>query len=575
VGDFNGDGFPDLAVANYSGFTVTILLGHGDGTFTQAANSPIAVTFDPQSIVVSDFNGDGKADLAMENSFYDGVVTILLGNGDGTFTQAANSPITVGGSFETAGAVAVGDFNGDGIPDLVATNSNNVASDPGVMTVLLGKGDGTFTKTASSPVTVGSTPDSVAVDDLNGDGLPDLAMVNFVGNSVAILFSNGDGTFKPAASSPVTVGPSPDSVAVGDFNGDGKADLAVANSSFPLGGSVTVLLGNGSGAFTQAGNSPVTVGDRPESVVVGDFNGDGKADLASANNDDTVTVLEGNGDGTFTQAASSPVRVEDFPQSFAAGNFNGDGIQDLAVVNEGSNTVSVLLSHVTETTTAVATGIAPGGTGTHQVVASYPGDNSYGPSTSSPVALTAPQPIANPTFAITAPAVTIAPGAATATASVMVTPTGGFTGNVTLTAAITSSPAGAVDLPTVSINSANPVSITGTGAATATLTITTTPASSAALAHPAKDLWRMTGGTALACLLLCGMPAPRRRWRTMLGSMALFLALAGSALGCGGGSSGNAVGASSPGTTAGNYTVTVTGSAGTIKTTGMVTVTVQ
>ena len=111
----------------------------------------------------------------MENSYYDGVVTILLGNGDGTFTQAPNSPITVGGPFETPGAVAVGDFNGDGIPDLVATNSNNVISDPGTMTVLLGKGDGTFTPSGVSPVTVGSGPISIVVGDFNGDGLPELS----------------------------------------------------------------------------------------------------------------------------------------------------------------------------------------------------------------------------------------------------------------------------------------------------------------------------------------------------------------------------------------------------------------
>jgi len=674
AGDFNGDGIPDLAVANYSGNTLSILLGNGDGTFTPAANSPIAVTFDPQSIVVGDFNGDGKADLAMENSFYNGVVTVLLGNGDGTFTPAANSPILVGGPSETSGTLAVGDFNGDGIPDLIVANMENVISDPGAMTVLLGNGDGTFTKTANSPVTVGSAPISISVGDFNGDGMPDLAIVNFAGNNVTILLSNGNGTFTQAANSPIAVGGSPWSVTVGDLNRDGILDLAVANSNYTSGvpGTVTILLGNGNGTFTPALNSPVAVGYDPHFVVVGDFNGDGKADLAVANNPDyTVTILQGNGDGTFTPAMNSPVRVGDFPESIAVADFNGNGISDLAVTN-WDNTANMLLSQLTQTATATATGISPLGTGTHQVEASYPGNSNYAPSISSTTGLTAQQgkPTVNatpasasittaqsltvtvavsdgignptptgsvtltsgsyssaatslsngsatislpagslttgtdtltvsytgdanyiaatgsasimvtipvtPTFSVSGTAVTLAPGATTANIStVTVTPVGAFTGGVVLTASITSSPAGAIDPPTFSFGSSSPVTITGNSAGAATLTITTTPATSSALTYPMHRgvPWYAASGTTLACVLLLGIPARRRSWQTMFGILVLFVALAGGMLGCSGAASSG--GSGNHGTTAGAYTVTVTGTSGATTAVGTVTLTVQ
>lgn len=143
VGDFNGDGIPDLAVASYFDGVVSILLGNGDGTFTPATNSPITGLFDPRSIIVGDFNGDGKADIAFLVGYYSGGVAIYLGNGDGTFTVAPKSPVSVGVNFSEA--VAAGDFNGDGIADLA------VSSDDGGVYILIGKGDGTSTITSGSP----------------------------------------------------------------------------------------------------------------------------------------------------------------------------------------------------------------------------------------------------------------------------------------------------------------------------------------------------------------------------------------------------------------------------------------
>src|SRR5208283_3700267 len=164
-----------------------------------------------------------------------------------------------------------------------------------------------FTPAPGSPFTVGSGPQSVAVGDFNGDGKLDLAIANRGSNTVTVLLGNGTGGFKAAPGSPFPAGTQPYSVAVGDFNGNGKRDLAIAN-----GGSnnKTVLLGNGMGGFTPAPKSPFTVGTQPYSVAVGEFSGDDKTDLAIANNASfNVTVLLGNGSGGFTAGPGSPLTV--------------------------------------------------------------------------------------------------------------------------------------------------------------------------------------------------------------------------------------------------------------------------
>ncbi len=384
--DFNGDGIPDLAVANYGG-SVSILLGNGDGTFTQPAGSPITLGNTADYVATGDFNGDGKPDLAVANGYYGGAVSIFLGKGDGTFTQAPGSPIAVGGPFDIPKAIAVADLNGDGIPDLAAANDGE-SYDPSTLTILLGKGDGTFAVAATKP-TVGVTPNGIAAGDFNGDGKADLATANFHDNSVTVLLGSGDGTFTQATGSPIAVGNFPWTLSTADFNRDGKADLAVSNNNYYGGdsGTISILLGNGDGTFTQATGSPITMGRTPESAAVGDFNGDGIADLAVANNgNDTVSILLGAGDGTFTPAAVGPIFVGDFPQSTVTADFTGSGLSDLAVGNENDN-VSVLLS-ILESATASAGSLSPPGPGTQQVVASYAGDSNYVASLSNSVPLT-------------------------------------------------------------------------------------------------------------------------------------------------------------------------------------------
>ena len=371
VGDFNNDGFLDIAGLNNNLNLVTIYLGAGDGSFT--TGSSIGVSATSLVIAVGDFNEDGNVDLAVGGSA--DVINILLGRGDGTFIAGAN-PAVGSGSF----SMAVADFNGDGHADLAQANesSNDV-------TILLGHGDGTFTATSTSPTT-SSFPRATAVGDFNGDGKQDLVIsTGGSGGTLTVLLGNGDGTFTSTPAPSVTGVPI--AVATGDFNGDGKLDLAVGDNASD---SIKILKGNGDGTFTLSPNSYPT-GSIPLTILVGDFDGDGKADLAVGNEiDRTITVLLGNGDGSFstgiTQAAYSGGGTI---LNVSAGDFNGDGKADLVAGSTGTAPLDVMLSLSSESTVASLPLVSPVGTGTHAIVGTYPGDGLYGPATSPILGLTA------------------------------------------------------------------------------------------------------------------------------------------------------------------------------------------
>jgi hypothetical protein len=336
VGDVSGDGKLDLAVANQSSHNVTILLGDGSGGFSPASGSPLPVGTNPVSVAAGDVNGDLKLDLVVVNAS-SGDATILLGNGSGGFSPAAGSPVAVGASPR---AVVARDWNGDGKLDLAVANR---FSD--FVTILLGDGSGGFSVAAGSPVAVGTSPYSIAVGDANADGKLDLMAANNGSNNVTILLGSGSGGFSQAGGSPVAVGANPESVAAGDLNGDGKLDLATANAGS---NNVTVLLGNGSGGFTAAAQSPLSVGANPEFVAASDMNGDGKLDLIVANGSaNNVTILLGNGSGGFSEAGGSPVAVGTNPVPVAIGNWNADGKLDLAVANFSSSNVTIFLNSTT------------------------------------------------------------------------------------------------------------------------------------------------------------------------------------------------------------------------------------
>ena len=325
--DFNNDGKMDLAVGKFSDQSVAVMLGNGDGSFqtmSQALQQYSSV------LAVGDFNGDGKPDLFIAGNAFQ----VLLGNGDGTFRNGGYpyNPATVSIS------VAVADFNGDGKTDVV------VALYDGRILILPGNGDGTF-QTPVAYYLSRNTPTSLAVGDFNGDGKPDLALGG-TSNSVSIFLGNGDGTLQ----GPVAYGVSNQvkALTTADFNGDGKSDLAVV-----IGGTTSnnlaVFLGNGDGTFQGAVSYAGGLG--PTAVTAGDFNGDGKLDLAVANttgHPDVDVVLLGNGDGTFQPALMYSGGTGGY--SIAAADFNGDGRADLATANYVSNDISILLGSGTATT---------------------------------------------------------------------------------------------------------------------------------------------------------------------------------------------------------------------------------
>lgn len=326
VGDFNQDGKLDLAVAmgTIIGNNVSILLGNGEGTFRPAINYSLGSgSPEPGAVAVGDFNGDGKLDLVLADSG-NGNYSVLLGKGNGTF----QSPITNTGGG--GNSVVVGDFNGDGKLDLVFV--------PSSVNVLLGNGDGTFQP--AGQYSAGTTPFSVAVGDFNRDGRLDLAIANFGSNNLSVLLGKGDGTFEPAVN--YSAGSKPASVAVADFNHDGNLDLAVAN----LGSNnISILLGNGNGTFQPAVD--YGAGSSPRMVATGDVNGDGKVDLLVANNavnggTGSVSVLLGNGNGTFRAAVDYVAGNE--PEALAVGDFDGDGKLDVAVADYNSSNVFLLSS---------------------------------------------------------------------------------------------------------------------------------------------------------------------------------------------------------------------------------------
>ncbi len=368
--DFNGDGHLDLAVTNIHQSSLTVLLGNGDGTFKTAPSASSGAF--PTFLTTGDFNGDGKPDLAVV-SVNENTVTVLLGKGDGTFIAG---PVLATGSLPQG--VSIGDFNNDGNADLAVPNYSGET-----VTVWLGNGDGTFT--AARDVQDSGGPVGLALADLNGDGKMDMVVANWDSGNLTVLLGNGDGTFTPMTVEPQS-GTNPSSIASGDFNGDGKADLAVSNYGD---NTATVLLGNGDGTFTAA--PKLTPGNAPASVALADFNGDGKADLTVLNSgNSTVAVLLGNGDGTFAAPTATP--NGGYPQEVIAGDFNGDGLADVAVANDANDAngqAVVFLTHLAQTATAKVSGVSPAGTGTHLINVSYPGDSIYAASVSSTTPLTA------------------------------------------------------------------------------------------------------------------------------------------------------------------------------------------
>ena len=380
-GDLDGDGNIDLAVANYDTDDVSVLWGNGDGTFTPGASTFIVGTNPngeaPVAIAIADINGDGKLDIVTANELAD-TVSVLLNQGGRTFATAQESTVSPSADIAMSPeAVAVGDFNGDGKLDVVTPN---ILDDS--VTVLLGNGDGTFsilslcstapTQSCSNDsqcpssgtctpqvIPVGSEPDAVVAVNLNHNaaGILDLVVANSSGGvyglgSLTVLQGLGTGAFAcvagsdpscPTAEITSSTFDDPVVMTTADLNDDGNPDLVVVNDN---GDSLSVLLGNGDLSFQDAFALNLSEGSEPEGVVVADFNGDGIPDIASsASFLDNVTVFVGQGNGNFAAPVDFAVPVNSYPWGVAVGDFNGDGKPDLAAADfTDPGMVSVLLN---------------------------------------------------------------------------------------------------------------------------------------------------------------------------------------------------------------------------------------
>ncbi len=322
-----------ISVSTTTGFVGKLTADPATGVVTVTNAAHAKIPAGAYPVTVRAF-GPGGSSTATFNL----TITATACTGVTGFTSPAVPEVTLAAANPRI--VMIGDFNGDSNQDFATANQSGSN-----VSIRLGNGSGGFSSPAVPEVTVGTTPYSIAVGDFNGDGNQDFATANIDSNNASIRLGNGAGGFTSPAVPEVTVGTNPFSITVGDFNGDGKQDFATANDASS---NVSIRLGNGSGGFTSPAVPEVTVGARPFSVVVGDFNGDGNQDFAAGNRDSSnVSIRLGNGTGGFTSPAVPEVTVGGGPRSVAIGDFNGDGNQDFATANQYDSNVSIRLGNGT------------------------------------------------------------------------------------------------------------------------------------------------------------------------------------------------------------------------------------
>ena len=336
LGDVNNDGHADIITANTGSNDVTILLGDGTGAFASAPGPTIPAEA-PHLVVLGNLNRDGNLDLVL-TSHDSNDVTVLLGKGDGRFWPAPASPYAALHRTPPHNhGLALGDANGDGNLDIVTTNQNDNS-----ISVLLGNGDGSFKPAQGSPFAVGRWPYLLALGNVNRDGHLDIATPNARDDTVTLLLGNGTGRFSPAPNSPIAVNRWPYALTLGDINGDGNPDIITSHNDSTL---LSILLGDGEGMFEETLNSPIDIGRRGWKIRLGDVNGDGKTDLVTDTAGNSIVIMIGDGKGRFMPAPASPIAVGRGPWGLALGDVNNDGKLDIVSANSDTNDVTLLLGN--------------------------------------------------------------------------------------------------------------------------------------------------------------------------------------------------------------------------------------
>lgn len=613
TGDFNGDGKLDLAVANGDSATTTILLGNGDGSFTPGTSLTVAGTLTSapgNAVAMADFNGDGKIDLAVESLTQSGNnqsfnVNVFLGKGDGTFSA---QPVLVIPGDTNSYSIAAADFNGDGKTDLVAFDDQAV-------TIFFSNGDGTFTSAATAPGST-SSPDNdyIAIGDFTGDGTPDLALADSDLNVVNILVVQNTETAVATLNDVSLPGSGTHNITAAY---GGAAVLSGSTSSaIPLSASLvptTLTLTSNTTSLTSGQQLTFTATLEPYvdqnlttegETVTFSIGGRsfGSASLSSGIAMLNTTSLPAGtnnvvasyaGDASFASANSSAlsitvgapvaeVALSSTSLTFAAQSTGStSAAQTVTLTNTGSaalSITSIAASGDFAETNSCSSSLAPGANCTLSVTFTpTAGGARSGTLTITDNALDSPQAVSltgtGTTFAESpaSSSLTISSAGGSATDAIQIAPVGGFTGTVTLTCTVSYTGSGSpTDAPTCSLNPTQAQIASGSAAST-TLTVATTASGSASLKNPLLPL-----GSALAAMLFF-IGVPRRRWQSWSLIAILGIAIVGACLGCGGGNngSGGSNPPSSPGTTTGSYSVTVTAKSGTTTASVSIPLTVQ
>jgi len=634
TGDFNGDGIPDFVIGNgpigsssSPNYSVTVFLSNANGTLNPGVNySNSALTdYSLQYVAVADFDKSGNLDIAATDNF-NGAVQIFAGNGKGTFAAGATYPTDAMGTNPNPVGLVVGDFNGDGWPDLAVVNNYGNPASSAKVSILLNNQKGGFNTAVTYPLSTVAT-EITAAALVNGSNTLDLVVPLYgtnaaPGSAVAILLGNGDGTFKPESDVNLVNGSStylnPYAVAVGDLNGDGKVDLAVTiedQTHFHQG--IAVAFGNGNGTFqaptllASTNQNPLLDVPLPGYVQIADLNKDGIPDLVYSNSEfSTVGILYGQGGGAFHLPVEFP--ADRWAWGLALVDMYGDGATDVVVsgnsfdfsgvavlFNSGGDKIALTSSAnpappgsvvtFTATVTSPVKGVttpptgkvtfnngttalgsanltngvatfktSPLAGGAYSITAQYSGDIDFLPNTSAALSEMVPA----YTLSASPSTQTVSPGSPAAykiTQAIL----GGYSGKVSYSTTACSG------LPTGATCSFSSSSITGAG--TTTLTIATTGPTSALLAPPALtpqkgalQLWASLGGLGLVGMVVAGDWSSRKRRGMGIGLAVLAMVLLMTLVGCGGGSSssggggGGGGGGGTGGTPAGTYAVTVT-----------------